>query len=71
MGVYKYVTKIGMIIIYFVILMIILSFIGTLLTVPSTLANILGVIVIILTIYGSVLYFKILKKLDKEESEIN
>lgn len=71
MGVYKHVTKIGMIIIYFVALMIIMSFIGTLLTVPSTLANILGVIVIILTIYGSVLYFKILKKLDKEESEIN
>lgn len=71
MGAYKHVTKIAMIIIYFVILMIILSFIGTLLTVPSTLANILGVIVIILTIYGSVLYFRILKKLDKEESEIN
>ena len=71
MGVYKHVTKIGMIIIYFVALMIILSFIGTLLTVPSTLANILGVIVIILTIYGSVLYVRILKKLDKEESEIN
>ena len=67
MGVYKHVSKLALIIIYFIILMVIVSFIGTLLTVPSTFANILGVLVIILVIFGSVWYFKIISKIDKEE----
>lgn len=67
MGVYKHVSKIALLIIYFVILMIIASFIGTLLTVPSTFANILGILVIILVIFGSVWYFKMISKIDKEE----
>lgn len=67
MGVYKHVSKIALLIIYFVILMIMASFIGTLLTVPSTFANILGVLVIILVIFGSVWYFKMISKIDKEE----
>lgn len=71
MGVYKHVSKIALIIIYFVILMIIASFIGTLLTVPSTFANILGVLVIILVIFGSVWYFKIISKIDKEKQQSN
>ena len=70
MGVYKHVSKIALIIIYFVILMIIASFIGTLLTVPSTFANILGVLVIILVIFGSVWYFKLVHKIDKEVSNV-
>lgn len=67
MGVYKHISKIAFVIIYFVILMIIASFVGTLLTVPSTIANILGVIVFILVIFSSVLYFKMISKIDKEE----
>ena len=67
MGVYKHISKIALLIIYFVILMIIASFIGTLLTVPSTFANILGILVIILVIFGSVWYFKMISKIDKEE----
>lgn len=67
MGVYKHISKIALLIIYFVILMIIASFVGTLLTVPSTIANILGVIVFILVIFSSVLYFKMISKIDKEE----
>lgn len=71
MGVYKHVSKIALLIIYFVILMIIASFIGTLLTVPSTFANILGILVIILVIFGSVWYFKMISKIDKEEEQSN
>lgn len=71
MGVYKHVSKIALLIIYFVILMIIASFIGTLLTVPSTFANILGILVIILVIFGSVWYFKMISKIDKEEEQLN
>lgn len=71
MGVYKHVSKIALLIIYFVILMIIASFIGTLLTVPSTFANILGILVIILVIFGSVWYFKIISKINKEEQQSN
>lgn len=67
---YRHITKIALIIIYFVILMIIVSFIGTLLTVPSTFANILGVLVIILVIFGSVWYFKMISKIDKEENNL-
>ena len=67
MEVYKHVSKLALIIIYFIILMVIMSFIGTLLTVPSTFANILGVLVIILVIFGSVWYFKMISKIDKEE----
>ena len=67
MGVYKHVSKIALIIIYFVILMIMASFIGTLLTVPSTFADILGILVIILVIFGSVWYLKIISKINKEE----
>lgn len=67
MGVYKHVSKLALIIIYFIILMVIMSFIGTLLTVPSTFANILGILVIILVIFGSVWYFKTISKIDKEE----
>lgn len=67
MGVYKHVSKLALIIIYFIILMVIMSFIGTLLTVPSTFANILGILVIILVIFGSVWYFKMISKIDKEE----
>lgn len=70
MEVYKHVSKIALIIIYFVILMIMASFIGTLLTIPSTFANILGVLVIILVIFGSVWYFKIISKIDKEENNL-
>lgn len=70
MGVYKHISKIALLIIYFVILMIIASFVGTLLTVPSTIANILGVLVIILVIFGSVWYFKMISKIDKEETQI-
>lgn len=71
MGDYKHVSKIALIIIYFVILMIVTSFIGTLLTVPSTFANILGILVIILVIFGSVWYFKLINKIDKQESNEN
>lgn len=71
MDVYKHISKIALLIIYFVILMIVASFIGTLLTVSSTLANILGVLVIILVIFGSVWYFKLIHKIDKEESNEN
>ena len=71
MGVYKHVSKLALIIIYFIILMVIMSFIGTLLTVPSTFANILGVLVIILVIFGSVWYFKMISKIDKEEEQLN
>lgn len=71
MGVYKHVSKIALIIIYFVILMIMASFIGTLLTVPSTFANILGILVIILVIFGSVWYFKMISKIDKKEEQLN
>lgn len=67
MEVYKHVSKLALIIIYFIILMVIMSFIGTLLTVPSTFANILGILVIILVIFGSVWYFKMISKIDKEE----
>lgn len=70
MGVYKHISKIALLIIYFVILMIIASFVGTLLTVPSTIANILGVLVIILVIFGSVWYFKMISKIDREETQI-
>lgn len=71
MGVYKHISKIALLIIYFVILMIIASFVGTLLTVPSTIANILGVLVIILVIFGSVWYFKLVNKIDKEDKSTN
>lgn len=71
MGVYKHISKIALIIIWFVAIMILLSFIGTLLTVPSTFANILGVIVIIALIFVSAWYFKLVNKIDKEEQSIN
>ena len=71
MGVYKHISKIALIIIWFVAIMILLSFIGTLLTVPSTFANILGVIVIIALIFASTWFFKLVNKIDKEEQSIN
>lgn len=71
MGTYKHISKIALLIIYFVILMIIASFVGTLLTVPSTIANILGILVIILVTFGSVWYFKLLNKIDKEDESTN
>lgn len=71
MGVYRHISKIALLIIYFVILMIIASFVGTLLTVPSTFSNILGILVIILVIFGSVWYFKLIHKIDKEDENNN
>lgn len=71
MGVYKHISKIALIIIWFVAMMILLSFVGTLLTVPSTFANILGVIVIIILIFASAWFFKLVNKIDKEEQSTN
>lgn len=67
MGTYKYISKIALIIIWFVAMMILLSSAGTLLTVPSTLANILGVMVIIALIFLSTWYFKIINKITKND----
>lgn len=71
MAVYKHISKIALIIIWFVAMMILLSFVGTLLTVPSTFANILGVIVIIILIFASAWFFKLVNKIDKEEQSKN
>lgn len=66
---YKHITKIGLFIIWIVFLMITMSFIGTLLTVPSTIANIAGVLVIIAVLFISVWFFKQVHKIkDNEES---
>lgn len=71
MAVYKHISKIALIIIWFVAMMILLSFVGTLLTVSSTFANILGVIVIIILIFASAWFFKLVNKIDKEEQSTN
>lgn len=71
MAVYKHLSKVALTIIWFVAIMILLSFVGTLLTVPSTFANILGVIVIIVLIFTSAWFFKLINKLDKKESTNN
>lgn len=71
MAVYKHISKIALIIIWFVAMMILLSFVGTLLTVPSTFANVLGVIVIIILIFISAWFFKLINKIDKEEQSTN
>lgn len=63
----KPIYKIVYIFIYFILLMIFISLIGTLLTVPSTFANIMGVILIIFIILGSYFYFKPLNKNKNEE----
>ena len=71
MAVYKHLYKVAFTIIWFVAMMILLSFVGTLLTVPSTFTNILGVIVIIVLIFTSAWFFKLINKLDKEEQSTN
>lgn len=71
MAVYKHISKIALIIIWFVAMMILLSFVGTLLTVSSTFANILGVIVIIILMFASAWFFKLVNKIDKEDESIN
>lgn len=71
MAVYKHISKIALIIIWFVAIMILLSSVGTLLTVPSTFANVLGVIVIIILIFISAWFFKLVNKIDKEEQSTN
>lgn len=67
MGSYKHISKIILIIIWFVAMVILLSFVGTLLTVPSTLSNILGVIVLLALIFISFWYFKIINKITKDD----
>ena len=52
-------------------MMILASFIGTLLTVPSTIANIGGVIMIIVAIYITVWIFKQINKITKKDEESN
>ena len=68
---YKHITKIAIFIIWIVFMMILASFIGTLLTVPSTIANICGVITIIVAIYITVWIFKQINKITKEDEESN
>lgn len=68
---YRYITKIAIFIIWTVLMMILASFIGTLLTVPSTIANIGGVIVIIVAIYITVWVFKQTNKITKENEKSN
>lgn len=68
---YRYITKIAIFIIWIVLMMILASFIGTLLTVPSTIANIGGVIVIIVAIYVTVWIFKQINKITKEDEKSN
>lgn len=52
-------------------MMILVSFIGTLLTAPSTIANIVGVVVIIVAIYLTVWIFKQTNKITKEDEKSN
>lgn len=52
-------------------MMILTSFIGTLLTIPSTIANISGVIIIIVAIYITVWIFKQTNKITKEDEKSN
>lgn len=68
---YKHITKIAIFIIWIVFMMILASFIGTLLTVPSTIANIGGVIMIIVAIYITVWIFKQINKITKKDEESN
>lgn len=68
---YRHITKIAIFIIWIVFMMILASFIGTLLTVPSTIANICGVITIIVAIYITVWIFKQTNKITKENEKSN
>lgn len=68
---YRYITKIAIIIIWIVFVMILASFIGALLTVPSTIANIGGVAVIIVAMYITVWVFKQINKITKKDEKSN
>lgn len=68
---YRHITKIAIFIIWIVFMMILASFIGTLLTVPSTIANICGVIAIIVAMYITVWIFKQINKITKEDEKSN
>ena len=68
---YRHITKIAIFIIWIVFMMILVSFIGTLLTVPSTIANIGGVITIIVAIYITVWIFKQINKITKKDEKSN
>lgn len=68
---YRHITKIAIFIVWIVFMMILASFIGTLLTAPSTIANIGGVITIIVAIYITVWIFKQTNKITKEDEKSN
>ena len=68
---YRHITKIAIFIIWIVFVMILASFIGALLTVPSTIANIGGVAVIIVAIYITVWIFKQINKITKKDEKSN
>lgn len=68
---YRHITKIAIFIIWIVFIMILASFIGALLTVPSTIANIGGVIAIIIVMYITVWVFKQINKITKEDEKSN
>ena len=61
------IIKVSLGFLYIVFLMIAASFIGTLLTVPSTIANIFGVILIVGIVIASYFIYIILNKTFKDE----